>query len=85
VSESHTYGLFAALAGGVRARHVPELVEIDTDIVGVRAAVCSGGDRTGGTIQPDLVMALRRAIDEAEQEHAGRYDRAATGGAGAVA
>jgi uncharacterized protein (UPF0264 family) len=75
VSASHDYGLFAALAGSVKAHHVPELVKIETDIVGVRGAVCSGGDRNQGTIQPDLILALRQAIDEAEQEYASRGGR----------
>jgi uncharacterized protein (UPF0264 family) len=70
VSDSHKYGLFAALAGCVTARQVRELVEISTDIAGVRAAVCSGGDRRAGAIRADLIVALRKAIDEAEQNYA---------------
>lgn len=85
VSGAHSYGLFAALAGSVQARHVPELAEIGTDIVGVRGAVCSGGDRDNGTIQPDLVLALRQAIDEAGQEYANRCGRPLPGDATAVA
>lgn len=68
VSGCHEYGLFAALAGSIDARHIRELVEIHTDIVGVRGAVCSGGDRANGTVQPDLIDALHLAITEAEQE-----------------
>ena len=79
VSDSHKYGLFAALAGSVKARHVLELVKIDTDIVGVRGAVCSGEDRNG-TIQPDLILTLRQAIDEAEQEYASRCGRRLSSG-----
>lgn len=65
VADSHRYGLFAALAGSVKAHHVRELAEIGTDIVGVRGAVCSGGDRNNGTIQPELIKALHEAIAEA--------------------
>lgn len=85
VSESHEYGLFAALAGAIHPRHVRELVAIGTDVIGVRGAVCSGGDRLHGSLQPDLVVALRQAIDEAEQEHAGRRDHPLPSGATAVA
>jgi uncharacterized protein (UPF0264 family) len=83
VSGTHRYGLFAALAGSIKARQVPELVKIDTDIVGVRGAVCSGGDRNG-TVQSDLILALRQAIDEAEQEYAGHGGRPLPRGATAV-
>jgi (5-formylfuran-3-yl)methyl phosphate synthase len=75
VSESHRYGLFAALAGSLQARHIEELVELDADVVGVRGAVCTGGDRRTGAVQPDLVLALRQAVDEAEQARAGRRGR----------
>ncbi|MFC4032603.1 (5-formylfuran-3-yl)methyl phosphate synthase [Streptomyces polygonati] len=85
VSAAHEYGLLAALAGSVQIRHVPELVEIDTDILAVRGAVCSGGDRDNGTIQPDLVLALRQAIDEAEQDRTSRRDRQLPGTVDAVA
>jgi (5-formylfuran-3-yl)methyl phosphate synthase len=85
VSGCHSHGLFAVLAGSIQARHVPELVEAGTDVVGVRGAVCSGGDRDRGPIQPDLIAALREAIDEAEQEHPNRPGRLVPGGAAAIA
>jgi uncharacterized protein (UPF0264 family) len=65
VSCTHRYSLFAGLAGSINAFHMPELVKIGTDVVGVRGAVCSGGDRNGA-IQSDLILVLRQAIDEAE-------------------
>lgn len=75
VATSHRHGLFAALAGSVKARHVADLAAIGTDIIGVRGAVCSGGDRNNGTIQPDLIRALREAMDAAGQSFPGRYGR----------
>jgi hypothetical protein len=69
VSASRSYGLLAALAGSLDARHVSELVRIDTDVVGVRGAVCTGGDRTRN-VQSNLIPPLREAIDEAEREYA---------------
>lgn len=72
VSEAHRHNLLAALGGCLQARHMSELVGINADIVCVRSAVCSGGDRRKGTVQPDLVLAVRQAMDEAEREYAGR-------------
>jgi (5-formylfuran-3-yl)methyl phosphate synthase len=62
VQRSHDYGLRAALAGSVKAEHVADLTAIGTDIVGVRGAVCSGGDRDAGTIQEDLIAAFHQVI-----------------------
>ncbi len=65
VRRGHDRGLLVALAGSVKAKHLPELARIGTDIVGVRGAVCEGGDRNNGSIRPELVKAFRAAIDEA--------------------
>jgi uncharacterized protein (UPF0264 family) len=67
VTSTQRHGLSAGLAGSIKARHMRELVTIDPDIVSVRGALCAGGDR-GGAIQSDLILAMRRAIDEAERE-----------------
>jgi (5-formylfuran-3-yl)methyl phosphate synthase len=85
VSGCHSSGLSAALAGSIQARDVRKLVELDVDIVGVRGAVCAAGDRRNGAVQPDLIQALRQAIDEAEREHASRCDRSLLSDADAVA
>jgi hypothetical protein len=61
----HDLGLIVALAGSVKAKHLPDLARMGTDIVGVRGAVCEGGDRNKGTIMPELIKAFRVAIDEA--------------------
>ncbi|MFJ1598267.1 (5-formylfuran-3-yl)methyl phosphate synthase [Streptomyces sp. NPDC088261] len=67
---AHEYGLLAALAGSVKAGDLGELTRIGTDIVGVRGAVCEGGDRTTGRIQPRLVAAFRAEMDRHAREHA---------------
>ncbi|MGW6774887.1 (5-formylfuran-3-yl)methyl phosphate synthase, partial [Streptomyces sp. NPDC055037] len=41
-----------------------------TDLVGVRGAVCEGGDRTAGRIQPSLVAAFRAEMDQHAREYA---------------
>lgn len=48
VELSHSYGMMVALAGSVKREHLEPLAKIGTDIVGVRGAVCSKGDRTTG-------------------------------------
>lgn len=85
VRRCHEYGLSAGLAGSVKARHMRELVKTGTDIVVVRSAVCSGDDRDHGAIQPSLILALRQAIDEAEQELGRRDGAPVPSGAAAVA
>ncbi|ACV24596.1 (5-formylfuran-3-yl)methyl phosphate synthase [Methanocaldococcus fervens] len=59
VQESHDYGLKCALAGSIKKEHIPILKEIGTDIVGVRGAVCKGGDRNNGRIDRELVRELK--------------------------
>ncbi|MGW5068686.1 (5-formylfuran-3-yl)methyl phosphate synthase, partial [Streptomyces cyaneofuscatus] len=67
---AHEAGLLAALAGSVKAEDLATLTRIGTDIVGVRGAVCEGGDRNAGRIQPRLVAAFRAEMDRHAQEHA---------------
>ena len=55
VEEVHTYGLKCALAGSIKKEDIPVLKEIGCDIVGVRGAVCTRGDRNSGRIKRELV------------------------------
>jgi hypothetical protein len=54
-----------ALAGRVMADDIPTLLGIGPDIVAVRGAVCSGGDR-GSRVLPDRVREWRTALDGRE-------------------
>lgn len=65
VERGHDYGLLVALAGSVKRPHLADLARIGTDIVGVRGAVCAGGDRNKGRIQPELIKEFREAMDAA--------------------
>ena len=65
---AHEAGLLAALAGSVKAADLETLTGIGTDIVGVRGAVCEGGDRNTGRIQPRLVAAFRAEMDRHARE-----------------
>ncbi|WP_428936143.1 (5-formylfuran-3-yl)methyl phosphate synthase [Streptomyces sp. ACT015] len=66
---THAYGLRAALAGSVKARDLGELTRMGTDIVGVRGAVCEGGDRDAGRIVPALVAQFRAEMDRHARVH----------------
>ncbi|HIP84183.1 MAG TPA: (5-formylfuran-3-yl)methyl phosphate synthase [Methanothermococcus okinawensis] len=55
VEEVHSYGLKCALAGSIKREDIPLLKDIGCDIVGVRGAVCSNGDRNNGRIKKELV------------------------------
>lgn len=70
VRRAHASGLLAALAGSVKQADLAALTRMGTDIVGVRGAVCSGGDRNAGRIQPLLVAAFRAEMDRQAREHA---------------
>jgi uncharacterized protein (UPF0264 family) len=70
VELAHEAGLLAALAGSVKAPDLDELARMGTDIVGVRGAVCEGGDRNAGRIRPPLVAAFRAEMDRHVQAHA---------------
>lgn len=48
-------GMFVALAGSIKAGHLPTLQELGPDIVGIRGAVCGKADRTT-SIQFELVQ-----------------------------
>ncbi|MFI0941447.1 (5-formylfuran-3-yl)methyl phosphate synthase [Streptomyces sp. NPDC021020] len=65
---AHEAGLLAALAGSVKAGDLGALTRIGTDIVGVRGAVCDGGDRNTGRIRPHLVAAFRAEMDRHARE-----------------
>ncbi|OMI91438.1 hypothetical protein BSZ07_00710 [Streptomyces sp. M1013] len=70
VRRAHEAGLLAALAGSVKTGDLGALTRIGTDIVGVRGAVCEGGDRNTGRIQPRLVASFRAEMDRHAREHA---------------
>lgn len=70
VRRAHASGLLAALAGSVERSDLGALTRIGTDIVGVRGAVCEGGDRDAGRIQPHLVAAFRAEMDRQAREQA---------------
>jgi uncharacterized protein (UPF0264 family) len=64
VAEAHDHGLTVALAGSLGIDDVAKVWEVGGDILGVRGAVCTGGNRIAGAVNQRLVAALARRIKE---------------------
>ncbi|ABR55478.1 protein of unknown function DUF556 [Methanococcus vannielii SB] len=64
VEETHKYGMKCALAGSIKKEEIPMLKEIGCDIVGIRGAACTKGDRNEGKIQKDLVKEIVKICKE---------------------
>jgi uncharacterized protein (UPF0264 family) len=64
IAAAHSAGLFAGLAGSLRARHVASLVPLHPDILGFRGGLCCEHDRTAA-LDDDAVSGVRHAIDAA--------------------
>lgn len=62
VGETKEYGLKSALAGSVKKDQLKPLYDIGCDVVGVRGAACTGGDRNKGTISSEAVKELKDLI-----------------------
>ncbi len=58
--------LEVALAGNLRKKDIPLLINISPDIIGVRSVVCEGYDRINGSIKTEL-------IEELKTEFSNRY------------
>ena len=61
-SQTHDYGLQNALAGSIKEEQLKLLHDLDCDVVGIRGAVCTGGDRNNGTINRNAVSRLKEMI-----------------------
>ncbi|MGW9206208.1 (5-formylfuran-3-yl)methyl phosphate synthase [Embleya sp. NPDC055664] len=66
---AHQADLLAALAGSIKVGDLRELTAMHTDIVGVRGAVCAGGDRDRGRIEGRLVADFRAEMDRHARAH----------------
>jgi (5-formylfuran-3-yl)methyl phosphate synthase len=66
VQDAQKYGLKVALAGSVRAEHMPFLASTGVDVVGVRGAVCSSNDRAT-SINPVKVREFLAAVAALEK------------------
>lgn len=55
VKKSHRFGLLAALAGSLRKEDLSTIYQLDTDITGLRGAVCNNNDRKNGLVSEQKV------------------------------
>lgn len=60
---AHERGLLVAVGGSLGGGDVKDLIDAGIDILGVRGAVCSQGDRMGGYIEREKVRALKELIE----------------------
>jgi len=65
VDEGHVRDLDVALAGSIKLPQIPILKRLGADIVGIRGAACSQGDRLAGTIRAENVKALMALAKQA--------------------
>ncbi len=61
VAATHAAGMFAGLAGSLRAEHVAQLLSLQPDVLGFRGGLCRQGERTA-EIDAEAVRAIRRII-----------------------
>lgn len=62
VEEAHGYGLKVALAGSLRKGDLSTVRALGADIVGLRGAACTNGDRLHGRITGEKVRELAKAV-----------------------
>lgn len=58
-TDTHDYGLKNALAGSVKEDQLKLLYDLGCDVVGIRGAACTGGDRNKGSIHHSAVSRLK--------------------------
>jgi (5-formylfuran-3-yl)methyl phosphate synthase len=58
IDESHQFGLQAALAGSLKKEDLANIGRMNVDIVGVRGAVCTNGDRVNGRIAKENILEI---------------------------
>jgi len=71
VIDAKEAGMSAALSGALKIQNLDTLVRINPDIVGVRGAVCTLGDREAGSVDAAAVSILR---DQLRQRLTGKID-----------
>jgi uncharacterized protein (UPF0264 family) len=62
LDNAHDNDLLVALAGSLDKHDVPRVFDLGADILGVRGAVCTKGDRVAGRIQEEKVMKFTKEI-----------------------
>jgi len=67
VHAAHGCGLKAALAGSLRKEDLPAVYALGADVVGLRGAACTNGDRFNGRITRETVRALVETVKRIEK------------------
>ena len=68
VNEAHDRSLLTALAGSLRKEQIPRVRELEADIVGLRGAACTNGDRVNGRITRETVRELADIVRGIEKQ-----------------
>ena len=63
IEEIHDHGLKSALAGSIQKDQLSVLYKLKCDVVGIRGAACSDGDRDSGTIKSSAVADLKAMVE----------------------
>jgi dihydroneopterin aldolase len=63
IAAAKAEGLIVGLAGSLQARHVPSLIALAPDLLGVRGALCRDGDRVK-RLDADRLASIRALIPE---------------------
>ncbi len=64
VLEGKEAGMSTALSGHLKMSDMDALARINPDIVGVRGAVCTNGDRYGGKVAAPAVERIKQALEQ---------------------
>ena len=62
VEKSHRYGLLAAIAGSLHKEDLLVISDLGAEIVGLRGAACTNGDRVNGRLRKEMVLELAEII-----------------------
>ncbi|MCE5214725.1 MAG: (5-formylfuran-3-yl)methyl phosphate synthase [Methanobacterium sp.] len=62
-TKTREYGLKNALAGSIKEEQLELLFQLGCDVVGIRGAACTGGDRNEGSIHRSAVARLKQLIE----------------------
>jgi uncharacterized protein (UPF0264 family) len=68
VDAAHDHGLKAALAGSLKKEDLPAVYALGADVVGLRGAACTHGDRVDGRITRETVQELVEVVRRIEKQ-----------------
>ena len=68
VDAAHDYGLKAAFAGSLKKEDLPAVYALGADVVGLRGAACTRGDRVYGRVTRETVRELVEVVRRMEKQ-----------------